>query len=111
MYDKNNIFAQIISGKLSSKKIYEDDKILAFHDVNPSAKIHILVVPKGEYMDYTDFITKAPNDEIKNYFAKILEIIKDLGLDEAGYSLVTNKGISAGQTVFHFHTHIMSGEK
>lgn len=108
MYDTNNIFAKVILGKVPVKKVYEDAKILAFHDIKPIAEIHILVIPKGEYIDYGDFVNKASNEEIANYFKKIADIIKDLGLEEKDYKLLTNKGVAAGQTIFHFHTHIIA---
>jgi len=111
MYDTENVFAKIINGQLSAKKVYEDDKILAFHDIHPESPTHILVLPKGEYIDFSDFITKASSDEVKNYFNKIVDIIKELGLEENGYRLITNKGSQSGQSVFHFHMHILSGRQ
>ena len=111
MYDKNNIFAQIILGKVVAKIVYEDEEILAFHDIKPMSEIHVLVIPKGEYVDYSDFINKASNKEIKNYFSKIIDIIKALGLEQKDYTLISNRGASAGQTVLHFHTHIISGKE
>lgn len=110
MYDKNNIFAQIISGKIPASKVYEDDKTLAFNDINPVSEIHVLVIPKGEYINYSDFINKASSDEIASYFTKILDVIKILGIEDKDYKLITNKGIDAGQTILHFHTHIIAGE-
>jgi histidine triad (HIT) family protein len=110
MYDKNNVFAQIIAGKMQANKVYEDEMVLAFNDINPVAEIHVLVIPKGEYINYGDFINKASCDEIANYFTKILDIIKILGLESKDYKLITNKGVDAGQTIFHFHTHIIAGK-
>lgn len=110
MYDKNNIFAQIIAGKIPASKIYEDDKILAFNDINPVSEIHVLVIPKGEYTNYNDFVDKASDHEIASYFAKILDIIRILSLEDKDYKLITNKGVDAGQTIFHFHTHIIAGK-
>ena len=111
MYDKENIFAKIINGQLPAKKVYEDDKVIAFQDIAPVAPTHILVLPKGEFIDYADFVTRASGEEVKNYFTTIVDIIKELGLEEADYRLVTNKGPQSGQSVFHFHTHIISGRK
>ena len=111
MYNKDNIFAKIIKGQLPAKKVYEDDKILALHDIHPVAPTHILVLPKGEYIDFTDFIMKASSEDVQHYFNKIAEIIKELGLEENSYRLVTNKGSQSGQSVFHFHTHIISGRR
>lgn len=110
MYDKNNIFAKIIAGTIPAKKIYEDEKILAIHDINPVAPIHVLVIPKGEYIDYSDFVAAAATEDIKYYFTKIVDIVKVVGLEESGYRLITNKGSKSGQTVPHFHTHIIGGK-
>lgn len=107
MYDKNNIFAKIISGELPEKKLYEDDKIIAINDIKPAAPIHILVIPKGEYIDFADFTSKASSDEITHYFKTIAYIAKKNGADE--YRVVSNKGTNAGQSIFHFHSHILSG--
>ena len=109
-YNNNNIFSKIIKGELSADKIYEDEKLLAFRDINPVAQIHVLVIPKGEYLDYSDFITNAASADIAYYFSKIAEIIKILGVDSSFYRLITNKGVGAGQTVMHFHTHIIAGD-
>lgn len=109
MYDKENIFAKIINKQLATSIVYEDDNILAFNDIQPVAPVHIIVIPKKEYTDYSDFIVKASPEEIKNYFTKITEIIKKTGLTDKDYRLVTNKGQGAGQTIFHFHFHIISG--
>lgn len=111
LYDKHNIFAKIIEGKVQANKLYEDDKILAIHDINPVAPIHVLVIPKEYYIDYSDFIQKASAHDIKYYFTKINEIIQLLDLLHDGYRLVTNKGSESGQTIFHFHTHIIGGRR
>lgn len=111
MYDPNNIFAKIIRGEIPAKKVYEDDRLLAFHDAFPVAPTHVLVVPKAEYLDYSDFVKNALPQDITHYFAKINEIASGLGLDEEGFRLCTNRGANSGQTVFHFHTHILSGAK
>jgi histidine triad (HIT) family protein len=109
MYDKNNIFAKIISNKIPTEKLYEDELLIAIRDINPAAPIHILVIPKKEYIDFTDFIEKASSSEINHYFTAIAKIAKDNGATE--YRIVSNKGTSSGQSVFHFHTHILSGLK
>ncbi len=107
-YDKQNIFAKIIRGEIPAKKIYEDEVILAFHDAFPVAKIHILVIPKAEYIDFPDFISKATETEIAYFFKKVSEIANSLNLDN-GYRIVANTGKDSGQSVFHFHTHIIAG--
>lgn len=110
-YDGNNIFAKIIRGEIDSEKIYEDSKILAIKDIYPDAPIHVLVIPKGNYLDFADFIEKASAEEVKYYFYKIKEIAELFGLKEEGYRLITNKGVKSGQTIFHFHTHILGGKE
>ena len=105
-YDKNNVFAKILRGELPSKKVFENDILLCFYDANPVAKTHVLIIPKGEYIDYNDFISKAPKDDIVLFFKTIPEIAKKLGVKE--YRLVSNCGKSAGQIVFHFHIHLIA---
>lgn len=111
MYDENNIFAKIINQEIPATVIYEDANILAFNDINPVAPIHIIVIPKKEYIDYQDFITKASSEEIKDYFQKLSHIAKIVGLNNDGYRLTTNKGSKSGQSIFHFHFHIIGGKE
>ncbi|GFZ78831.1 putative HIT-like protein [Rickettsiales bacterium] len=111
MYDNNNIFAKILRGEAEAKIVYEDEKILAFHDKYPIAPVHILVVPKAQYISFDDFICKADTDEVAKFFRIVRKIAADLGLEESGYRIVTNHGENAGQVVFHFHIHIISGNK
>ncbi|AGJ02047.1 HIT domain-containing protein [Rickettsia prowazekii] len=111
MYNKENVFAKIITKNLPAEIIYEDKQILAFKDIAPIAPVHIIVIPKNEYIDYTDFISKASIDEIKQFFSKIADIANEAGLDKVGYRLITNKGEKSGQTIFHFHFHIIGGKK
>jgi histidine triad (HIT) family protein len=109
MYDRNNIFAKIINGDIETKKIYEDDQLVAIHDIKPVAPVHILVIPKGEYVDYADFVLKAQLKEIVHYFKMVAIIAKEHGVEH--YRVVCNKGADVGQSVFHFHTHIIGGAK
>lgn len=108
-YDINNVFAKIIRGEIPSKKIYEDSFVLAFLDVFPVAPTHILVIPKGEYTDYVDFIDKASTQEVSHYFTKVKEIAQNLGVES--FRICSNIGEESGQSVFHFHTHILAGSK
>lgn len=102
------IFCKIIGGEIPSKKIYEDDKILAFHDIEPQAPTHAVIIPK-EHIESANALN-ADNAEIVAYiFTKIPEIAKTLGL-ENGYRVVNNCGPDAGQTVFHIHFHLMGGD-
>lgn len=107
MYDKNNVFAKIIRGEVPSDKIYEDEILIAFKNIDPKAPFHILVIPKNYYIDIADFAINASDDEIVHYFKMINRIAKENDVDN--YRLVSNKGKDAGQSVFHFHTHIISG--
>jgi histidine triad (HIT) family protein len=110
-YDKNNIFAKIIRGEISSNKIYEDEKVLAFWDISKAAPTHALVIPKGEYLNFSDFVKKSESEEISYFFKKLGEIATLLGVDEAGFRLISNIGSDAHQTVPHFHVHILAGKK
>jgi len=110
-YDKNNIFAKIIRGEIPAKKVYEDENILAFYDISKASPIHVLVIPKGEFIDFIDFTTKENPREVANFFKKVAEIAKDLKVDESGFRLITNNGSDAHQTVKHFHVHILAGKK
>lgn len=109
MYNTENIFAKIINGSANCQKVYEDDKVLAFHDINPVAPIHILVIPKGYYISFDDFIEKSP--DIEHFFSVVQKITHELGLVSGGYRLVANHGEDGGQIVPHFHMHIISGAK
>jgi len=110
-YDKNNIFAKIIRGEIPCNKVYEDEKILAFHDISKAAPVHILVIPKEEYVSFTDFSSTASSNEIGNFFKKVREIAEKFEVDESGYRLISNIGSDASQTVPHFHVHIIGGKK
>ena len=113
-YDKNNIFAKILRGEIPCKKIYEDEFVLAFHDVNPQKKIHALVIPKGEYVNLDDFSSTASEKEIVGLIKGISEVAKKLGVAEiaqdGGYRSLVNVGENGGQEVPHLHFHIFGGE-
>ena len=110
-YDKNNIFAKIIRGEISAKKIYEDENILAFYDISKASPIHVLVIPKGEFIDFIDFVAKENPQKITNFFQKVAQISQDLKIVESGFRLISNNGSDAHQTVKHFHVHILAGKK
>jgi histidine triad (HIT) family protein len=107
MYDKNNIFAKIIRKEVPTTLLYEDENVIAFNDINPVAPVHVLVIPKGEYSDYTDFITKASAHLQLAFFKRIAILAKDLCGEH--FKLCTNNGVMSGQTVLHFHVHIVGG--
>ena len=113
-YDDNNIFAKILRDEIPCKKIYEDEFILSFYDINPQKKIHALVIPKGKYVNLDDFSTKASTEEMVGFLkgintvAKKLKISVDTG---KGYRALANIGEDGGQEVPHLHFHLFGGEK
>ena len=113
-YDKNNIFAKILRKEIPCKKIFENDHILSFHDINPQKKIHALVIPKGEYIDLDDFNNRASDQEIVALSKAITEVSKILGISTdigKGYRALTNLSEDGGQEVPHLHFHLFGGEK
>jgi len=108
-YDDSNIFARILRGELPSSKVYEDEHVLAFNDINPLSPIHILVIPKGRYVSWDDFSAKATDEEITAFVRAIGKIARDAGLVESGYRILANTGRNAGQEVPHLHVHIFAG--
>ena len=114
-YDPNNIFARILRGEIPCKKIYEDAHVLAFHDINPQAPIHVLVIPKGAYVSSDDFSQKASDAEIAAFVRAVGQIGRDLGVAPSsggeGYRILANTGTDGGQEVPHFHLHLFAGRK
>ena len=112
-YDKNNIFAKILRGEISCKKVYENDYVLSFHDINPLKKTHVLLIPKGEYIDLDDFHNKASEREIIEFNKAITYVAEKLKISsqENGYRILSNIGKDGGQEVPHLHYHIFGGEK
>tara|TARA_A100001035_G_C27337735_1_gene301314 strand:+ start:80 stop:436 length:357 start_codon:yes stop_codon:yes gene_type:complete len=110
-YDKNNIFAKILRGEVPCKKVYENDHVLAFHDISPQKKIHVLVIPKGEYIDLDDFNKKASEKEISELLKAISHVSTLIGATKKGYRTLSNIGNDGGQEVPHLHFHIFAGEK
>ena len=116
-YDKNNIFAKILRGEIPLKpgeKIFENEFVLSFYDINPKKKIHALVIPKGEYTDLDDFSKRASEKEISELIKGINVVAKKLGIsiDEGkGYRALVNIGENGGQEVPHLHFHLLGGEK
>jgi diadenosine tetraphosphate (Ap4A) HIT family hydrolase len=108
-YDDSNIFARILRGELPSSKIYEDDHVLAFNDINPLSPTHILVIPKGRYVSWDDFSAKASDAEITAFVRAVGKIARDAGLVESGYRILANAGLNSGQEVPHLHAHIFAG--
>ncbi|HEY1505047.1 MAG TPA: histidine triad nucleotide-binding protein [Stellaceae bacterium] len=105
-YDANNIFARILRGEIPCKKVFESEHVLAFHDINPQAPLHVLVIPKGAYVSMDDFSAKASPEEIAAFMRAIGEIARQQGIVESGYRILANHGRDAHQEVPHFHVHI-----
>lgn len=108
-YDPCNIFARILRGEIPCNKVLENEHALAFHDIQPAAPVHVLVVPKGEYCSFDDFASNAPSALVQGFFAAVRQVADQLGLAASGYRLITNHGANAAQTVPHFHVHILGG--
>ena len=113
-YDNNNIFAKILRGEIPCKKIYEDEFVLSFYDINPQKKIHALVIPKGQYIDLDDFSLKASSEEMVGLIKGINLVAKKLGISTEvgnGYRVLTNISNHGGQEVPHLHFHLFGGER
>jgi diadenosine tetraphosphate (Ap4A) HIT family hydrolase len=110
-YDPNNIFAKILRGEIPNKTVYEDEHVLAFHDINPQTATHVLVIPKGAYVSFADFSQNASVEEITAFVRAAGKIARDLGVEEDGYRILSNHGEDALQEVPHFHLHIFGGQK
>jgi histidine triad (HIT) family protein len=108
-YDESNIFARILRREIPTKTVYEDDHALAFHDINPQAPVHILVIPKGAYVSWDDFSTKASAEEIAGFVQAVGHVAREQGLVAKGYRLLANAGLASGQEVPHLHVHIFGG--
>jgi histidine triad (HIT) family protein len=108
-YDDSNIFARILRGEIPAHKVYEDEHAFAFHDINPQAPTHILVIPKGAYVSWDDFSARAPDAAIAGFVRAVGKVARDQGLVAPGYRLLANAGAHAGQEVPHLHVHLFGG--
>jgi diadenosine tetraphosphate (Ap4A) HIT family hydrolase len=108
-YDDSNIFARILRGELPSNKVHEDEHVLAFHDLNPLAPTHILVIPKSPYVSWDDFSAAASDEEIAGLVRAVGKVARDAGLVDQGYRVLANVGPNSGQEVAHLHLHIFGG--
>lgn len=104
------IFCKIVNKEIPANIVYEDEKILAFHDLSPVAPQHVLVIPKV-HIDNMNCITEESGAVVAYIFTKVKEIAKKLGIDESGYRVVTNCGVEGGQTVGHLHFHLAGGRQ
>ncbi len=109
-YDSTNIFAKILRGEVDCNKIYENNYALAFHDINPQAPTHVLVIPKGEFVHYEHFLEIASPDFVFGFGQAVLQVLISVK-HHAGFRMIVNQGLYGGQEVQHFHVHILSGCK
>lgn len=109
-YDQTNIFARILRGEIPCNKVYEDDYALAFHDINPQAAVHVLVIPKGPYTNFSTFASQASAAEIAGFIKATGHVAQELGLTNQGYRLLSNEGLNGGQEVPHLHYHLVGGQ-
>ncbi len=109
-YDDQNVFARILRGELPCSKVAESEHSLAFHDINPLAAIHVLVIPKGAYVSWDDFSARASDAELADFARTVGQVARQVGADAQGYRLLANTGKRAGQEVPHLHLHIFGGQ-
>jgi histidine triad (HIT) family protein len=108
-YDRNNVFARILRGEIPCKKVYEDEHVLAFHDISPQTPTHILLIPKGEYVSLDDFTASASEAEIAGLIRALGHVARERGVAESGYRILANVGRDGHQEVPHFHMHLFGG--
>ena len=110
-YDDQNVFAKILRGEIPNKTVYEDEWALAFHDINPQAPLHVLVIPKGPYVSWDDFSARASEAEIAKFIRAVGHVAREAGLVEPGYRLLANIGQHGHQEVPHLHVHVFGGRQ
>ena len=108
-YDDQNVFAKILRGEIPNRTVYRDEWALAFHDINPQAPVHVLVIPTGAYVSWDDFSARASAEEIAGYVRAVGQVARDLGLVAPGYRLLANLGQHGHQEVPHLHVHLFGG--
>jgi histidine triad (HIT) family protein len=108
-YDPDNIFARILRGEIPATVVFEDEHVVAFNDIAPRAPQHVLVVPRGPYVSFADFVKRASHDEVCGFFRAVGLVAAQLGLDAPGYRMLSNVGEHGGQEVPHFHVHLFGG--
>ena len=109
-YNENNIFARILRGEIPAKTLFENEHALAFHDINPQAPVHVLVIPKGPYVSLADFAANAPDALVTGFWRAVGEVARHLNLEEGGYRILSNAGQDSHQEVPHLHVHIFGGK-
>jgi histidine triad (HIT) family protein len=106
----NCVFCKIAAGEIPSNKVYEDERVLVFHDLNPVAPVHVLIVPKQHFTGMNDFAAADADGALAAHLTRLIPQVADLvGLKDDGYRLINNCGAAAGQTVPHFHIHLIGG--
>ena len=108
-YDRDNIFAKILRGEIPCSKRYEDEYALAFDDINPGRPVHVLVIPKGEFVSMDDFTATASSEQIAGFFRAVGEVARQSGVAQSGYRIIANAGEDGHQEVPHFHVHVVGG--
>ena len=108
-YDDQNVFAKILRGEIPSNRVYDDEFAIAFHDINPQAPTHLLVIPKGAYVSWDDFSARAGDAEIAGFIRAVGTVARAAGLVEPGYRLLANIGQHGNQEVPHLHVHVFGG--
>src|SRR5438552_16059748 len=107
-YDRNNVFARILRGELPCSKVYEDEHVLAFHDIRPQAPTHIVLIPKGEYASVDDFSEQASAAELAAFLRAVGRIAREQGVSESGYRVLGNHGAAARSAVPHCDLHLFA---
>ena len=108
-YDDSNIFARILRNEIPSRRVYEDEWAIAFHDIAPQAPVHVLVIPRGAYVALPDFVATATEAEIVGFFRAVGAVARQLELEQPGYRILSNMGVHSGQDVPHLHVHVFGG--
>ena len=108
-YDDQNVFAKILRGEIPCTKIDEDEFCLCFVDLNPQAPVHVLVIPKGAYVDWNDFAATASSEEVTAFTRAIRRAAEKTGIIESGYRVISNIGQHGHQEVPHLHAHVLGG--
>ena len=109
-YDDTNIFARLLRNEIPSRRVFEDEWAVAFHDIAPQAPVHILVVPRGRWVSLADFTAGASDAELCGFFRAVGLVARQLGLEQPGYRALANVGADGGQEVPHFHVHLFGGQ-
>ena len=108
-YDDGNIFARLLRGEIPSRRVYEDEWAVAFHDIAPQAPVHVLVIPRNRHVSLADFTANAPDAEVAGFFRAVGMVARQFGLEQPGYRVLANVGDHGGQEVPHFHVHLFGG--